>query len=140
MLFCVYFNLILSSFPPRLAKTAPFVILLCLTPDDFTCQGRASGWERVKSICDFLAFFSHIFLIVCFSPEQDMCPLHFARSENKDTRYLCCPLTGELWISFPFKGPTSKCMLCGYMFDLNFILQITCGVTIRYVVRHYTTL
>ena len=32
----------------RLAKTGPFVILLCLTPDDFTRQGRASGWERVK--------------------------------------------------------------------------------------------
>ena len=25
-----------------------FVILLCLTPDDFTRQGRAFGWERVK--------------------------------------------------------------------------------------------
>ena len=34
--------------PPKLAKTNSFVILLCLTPDDFTCQGRASGWERVK--------------------------------------------------------------------------------------------
>ena len=29
---------------------SPFVILLCLTSDDFTCQGRASGWERVKYI------------------------------------------------------------------------------------------
>ena len=33
---------------PKLAKTVPFVILLCLTPDDLTCQGRASGWEMVK--------------------------------------------------------------------------------------------
>ena len=24
------------------------VILLCLTSDDFICQGRASGWERVN--------------------------------------------------------------------------------------------
>ena len=40
----VLFNL--SS--PRPAKTVPFVILLCLTPDDFTRQWRASGWERVK--------------------------------------------------------------------------------------------
>ena len=40
-------NLInLSS--PRLAKTVPFVILLCLMADDFTRQWRASGWERVK--------------------------------------------------------------------------------------------
>ena len=38
----------INSFSPRLAKTVPFVILLCLTPYDFTCQGRASGWERVK--------------------------------------------------------------------------------------------
>ena len=28
--------------------TGPFVILLCLTPDDFARQGRASAWERVK--------------------------------------------------------------------------------------------
>ena len=28
--------------------TGPFVILLCLTPDDFTRQGRASWWERGK--------------------------------------------------------------------------------------------
>ena len=40
------FSVNLSS--PRLAKTVPFVILLCLTPDDFTRQGRSSGWERVK--------------------------------------------------------------------------------------------
>ena len=33
---------------PRPAKTVPFVTLLCLTPDDFTHQWRASGWERVK--------------------------------------------------------------------------------------------
>ena len=31
---------------PNLAKIEPFVILLCLTPDNFTCQQRASGWER----------------------------------------------------------------------------------------------
>ena len=27
--------------PPKVAKTNPFVILFCLMPDDFTCQGRA---------------------------------------------------------------------------------------------------
>ena len=32
----------------RPAKTVPFVILLCLTPDNFTHQWRASGWERVN--------------------------------------------------------------------------------------------
>ena len=30
---------------PDQSKPVP---LLCLTPDDFTCQGRASGWERIK--------------------------------------------------------------------------------------------
>ena len=40
--------LFLDPFPPRPAKTGPFIILLCLTPDDFTHQRRASGWERVK--------------------------------------------------------------------------------------------
>ena len=38
-----------NPFPPRLAKNGPFVILLCLTPDDFTCQERASGLETVKT-------------------------------------------------------------------------------------------
>ena len=33
---------------PDQPKLVPFVILLCLTPDDFTHQGTASGWERVK--------------------------------------------------------------------------------------------
>ena len=42
-----------------------------------------------------------------------MCPLHFARSESEDASYLSCAKTGELWVSVPFKGPTSKCMLCG---------------------------
>ena len=27
-------------------KNTPFVILLCLTPDDFARQGRVSRWER----------------------------------------------------------------------------------------------
>ena len=31
------------------AKTIPFVILLCLTADDFTRRGRASGWERIDT-------------------------------------------------------------------------------------------
>ena len=35
--------------PARPAKTGPFIILLCLTPDDFTCQGRASVSERVNT-------------------------------------------------------------------------------------------
>ena len=34
------------SLAPRLTKTSPFVILLCLMPDNRTHQGRASGWER----------------------------------------------------------------------------------------------
>ena len=42
-------SLFLNPFSPRPAKTVPFVILLCLTPDDFTRQGRASGWERVTT-------------------------------------------------------------------------------------------
>ena len=42
-------SLFLNSFPPSVAKTALFVTLLCLTPDDFTPQGRTSGWERDNS-------------------------------------------------------------------------------------------
>ena len=41
-------SLFLNPFPPRAAKSGHFVILLCLTPDDFTRQQRASGWERVN--------------------------------------------------------------------------------------------
>ena len=36
------------AFPPRQIKTIPFIILLCLTPDDFPRQGRASARERVN--------------------------------------------------------------------------------------------
>ena len=39
----------INPFDPRAAKSGHFVILLCLTPDDFTCQRRAPGWERVKN-------------------------------------------------------------------------------------------
>ena len=39
-----------NPFSPRPAKTVHFVILLCLTLYDFTRQGRASGWERVKAV------------------------------------------------------------------------------------------
>ena len=50
--------LYINFFSPRLAKTVSFVILPCLTPNDFTCQARASGWERVNlaylSISNFL--------------------------------------------------------------------------------------
>ena len=48
-------------FPPRVAKSGHFVIFLCLTPDDFTRQRRASGWERVKGIC-FISTHSVCFL------------------------------------------------------------------------------
>ena len=45
---CIMNRVKVNLFSPRTAKTAPFVILLCLTPDNFTRQGRASGWERVN--------------------------------------------------------------------------------------------
>ena len=35
-------NLRLNPFGPKVAKSGHFSILLCLTPDDFTCQGRSS--------------------------------------------------------------------------------------------------
>ena len=41
-------SLFLNPFSPRPAQTVPFVSLLCLMLYDFTRQGRASGWERVK--------------------------------------------------------------------------------------------
>ena len=42
-------SLFLNPFPPRAAKSGRFVILLCLTPDDFARQKRASGWGRVNT-------------------------------------------------------------------------------------------
>ena len=33
-----------------IVQKLPFVILLCLMPDDFSCQGRAFGSERVNII------------------------------------------------------------------------------------------
>ena len=38
-----YLNIALTLLDP-----GPFVILLYLTPDKFTSQGRASRWERVN--------------------------------------------------------------------------------------------
>ena len=50
--------LLTLSLLKRPAQTGSFNInLLCLTPDNFTRQGRASGWERVNwaySICPSL--------------------------------------------------------------------------------------
>ena len=40
----------INPFSPRPAQTVPFVSLLCLMLYDFTRQGRASGWERVKQL------------------------------------------------------------------------------------------
>ena len=40
----------INPFSARPAKTVHFVILLCLTLYDFTCRGRASGWERVNTL------------------------------------------------------------------------------------------
>ena len=57
---CPY--LFLNPFPPRLAKTGPFVILLCLMPDNFTHQRRASGWERVNTL-PFPGFISYILTV-----------------------------------------------------------------------------
>ena len=37
---------LINPFPPRAAKSRHFIILLCLMPDNFTCQRRASGWEK----------------------------------------------------------------------------------------------
>ena len=42
-------SLFLNPFSPRPAQTGPFIILLSLTPDNFTPQGRACGWERVNT-------------------------------------------------------------------------------------------
>ena len=34
----------------NLAQTGPFIILLCLTTDYFTHQGRTYEWERVNEL------------------------------------------------------------------------------------------
>ena len=37
------------SLPDRPKLSPLLLFLLCLTPDDFTHQGRVSGWERVNN-------------------------------------------------------------------------------------------
>ena len=57
-----------NPFTPRPAKTDPFSILICLTPDNFTCQWRASGWERLTrpiGLSLFLNPFSPLDLLTC---------------------------------------------------------------------------
>ena len=45
---CSSVTMIFILFPFETDQNLPFVILLCLTPDEFTREGRASGWERVN--------------------------------------------------------------------------------------------
>ena len=87
----LYFN----YFPSKLAKTVPVVILLCLTPDDFTYQGRASGCERVNwtylPVCPslFLNPFSprpaktvHFVILLCLTPDNFTRQGSFVKSIN----------------------------------------------------------
>ena len=79
---------VINLFSPSLAKTVPFVSLLCLTLYDFTHQGReplggkgltlsntpdnsprqgrASGWERVASVLQMKVNILNISLQVTF--------------------------------------------------------------------------
>ena len=50
----------INPFSPRPAKTGHFIILLCLLLDNFTCLGRASGWERVKWLILNLSFLCQV--------------------------------------------------------------------------------
>ena len=57
-----YVNDFINLSSPRPAQTVPFVILLCLMPNDFTHQWRASGWERVN-VCAMCAICVYSFVI-----------------------------------------------------------------------------
>ena len=56
--------------PPRLTKTGSFVILLCLTPDNFTHQGRASGWESVNPFPPRSAKTGPFVILLCLTPDD----------------------------------------------------------------------
>ena len=62
----IFQSLFLNSFPPRPAKSGPFVTpLFCLTPDDFTCQLE----EKVNWIISLhLSSFSSSLFILFISP------------------------------------------------------------------------
>ena len=47
-LICPILSSLTLSFPPRLAKTASFVILPSLMPDNFTCQGKGLMFKTVN--------------------------------------------------------------------------------------------
>ena len=47
-------SLFINPLLPRPTKTSTFIILLCLTPNHFTCQRRAFGWERVNNINKYI--------------------------------------------------------------------------------------
>ena len=51
---------------PVQPKLVAFVILLCLTPDDFTQQGRVCGWERVNRA--YLSMFLPVTLFLLDRP------------------------------------------------------------------------
>ena len=81
---------IIIHFPPWPAKIAPFVILLCLMPDNFTHQGRASGWEKVN-----WAYLSTLFLINPLPPRP---------AKTVSSVILLCLTPGD----FPRQGRASR--------------------------------
>ena len=61
----IYTSLFLNPFSPRPAQTSPFIIVLCLMPNYFTRQGRASRYERVRDYIRIYYIILFLFLILC---------------------------------------------------------------------------
>ena len=54
-------------------ETVPFSILLCLTPDDFTCQGKSPEWQRVNPFPTTPAKTVHFSILLCLTPDDFTC-------------------------------------------------------------------
>ena len=88
-----------EHFPPKQAKTVPFTILICLTPDNFTHQWRASGWERVNWAYLPISLFLNPFpprlaktvpfiILICLTPDNFTCQGRASGWERVNWAYL----------------------------------------------------
>ena len=147
-IFINFFTVNLSS--PRPAKTVPFVILLCLMPDDFTDQWRASRWERVNWAYLTILFLNlssprpsqtvPFLILLCLTPDNFTCQWRVSEWERvkvdgSDINPGIClykNLFPDSWVDITFVTFNSKKVYKDEIFSQQDILQFFSGKSKEY--------